>query len=442
MLTTLTITACGNDNEDTPTNPPIPEASPEAPPIADIEPERETTDDLDISVELNDFALTVGEVSGIVHLSRPLVITPSQHFDTIRRGWWIEERNEFDFQEIDFNDYAETRERILIAVVDEHGDTINHTYASISEIDAQTLLFTQSIPGDFSKTTFTIRVDYRFGYYFDEDINGAYQGFEGFSRPVGVLKEFEYNPEQLAISCDYIEINGRLYSPFALPEQTPEQKPEPVEIFLNPMEVQTNEQLAAAVENGDIPANVTSLLAFEGEINDLTPLASLTNLEMLSFSGNKISDLRPLAGLTNLKYLDLQQNQITDLSPLSNLTNLESLNLYNNKISDLSPLAGLTNLRELKLANFSGTFPGGMVVFYDNSNEISDLTPLTGLLNLTLLDLRYAFITVGSAGTPGEDANGNRYRLFTSENDFNASARVLVDDWSPVDHVAEVIGKP
>ena len=48
---------------------------------------------------------------------------------------------------------------------------------------------------------------------------------------------------------------------------------------------------------------------------------------------NQINDLRPLAGLTNLQELSLYWNRISDVSPLSGLTHLVYLYLGNNPIS-------------------------------------------------------------------------------------------------------------
>ncbi len=84
-------------------------------------------------------------------------------------------------------------------------------------------------------------------------------------------------------------------------------------------------------------------------LNDLTPLANLTNLEELYLPSTQVTDLTPLANLTNLEILNLSHNPITDLSPLANLTNLETLSLINIQATDPTPLANLTNLEWLSL---------------------------------------------------------------------------------------------
>jgi len=85
-------------------------------------------------------------------------------------------------------------------------------------------------------------------------------------------------------------------------------------------------------------------------LSDVTPLASLTNLEGLRLAGTQVSDLTPIAKLTNLKELDLATTQISDVTPLAGLTNLKRLKLFGTRVSDVTPLAGLTNLEELVLS--------------------------------------------------------------------------------------------
>jgi len=150
-----------------------------------------------------------------------------------------------------------------------------------------------------------------------------------------------------------------------------------------------DETLAEMVLTGEIPKNVTHLdlsgdgkdWSINGLITDLSPLANLTNLQVLHLGNNQITDLSPLANLTNLQILHLSNNQITDLSPLANLTNLQVLYLSNNQITDITPLANLTNLGG----------PYG-VLGLDN-NLINDISPLENLTNLQWLQLDNNLIT-------------------------------------------------
>ena len=68
------------------------------------------------------------------------------------------------------------------------------------------------------------------------------------------------------------------------------------------------------------------------QIDDLTPLASMGQLQIVILNNNQITDLKPLTGLTRLKQLNLANNKITDLSPLQTLKGLGDgeLDLRNN----------------------------------------------------------------------------------------------------------------
>ena len=68
------------------------------------------------------------------------------------------------------------------------------------------------------------------------------------------------------------------------------------------------------------------------QVDDLTPLASMGQLQIVILNNNQITDLKPLSGLTRLKTLNLANNKITDLTPLQTLKGLGDgeLNLSNN----------------------------------------------------------------------------------------------------------------
>ena len=134
-------------------------------------------------------------------------------------------------------------------------------------------------------------------------------------------------------------------------------------------------------------------VSLHGEgITDLSPLAGLTNLNILWVDGNNLTDITPLAGLTNLITLRLNDNNISDISALSGMTNMEALFAFRNNIGDITPLAGMPDLFFVNL----------------NHNNISDISPLAGLRNLDWLGL-----------------NGNP-----------------ITDWTPVAHVPTVYGRP
>ena len=114
-------------------------------------------------------------------------------------------------------------------------------------------------------------------------------------------------------------------------------------------------------------ANLTALWLTRNEISDISPLAGLTQLEVLSVADNPLRDLAPIANLTNLWSLSIIGLPMTDLRPLAGLTRLKELFAHNCEITDIAPLANLTQLTRLHLA----------------ANRIVDITPLA---NLTALE--------------------------------------------------------
>src|SRR5262245_61342816 len=103
-----------------------------------------------------------------------------------------------------------------------------------------------------------------------------------------------------------------------------------------------------------------------GDLDDLSALKALSNLESLRVSATKVSDISPLAGLTKLDRLDLGRTPIRDLHPLSTLVNLTELELDDAEVSDLGPLAQLAKLTRLNIKR----------------TRVSDVAPLRGLTKL------------------------------------------------------------
>jgi Leucine-rich repeat (LRR) protein len=84
---------------------------------------------------------------------------------------------------------------------------------------------------------------------------------------------------------------------------------------------------------------ITSLVAREKYIRDISGLEYCSNLMELDLSHNNISDISPLVPITNLRNLNLRDNPLSDISSLSSLTNLTELNLAFTQSSDISILS-------------------------------------------------------------------------------------------------------
>ena len=145
--------------------------------------------------------------------------------------------------------------------------------------------------------------------------------------------------------------------------------------------------------------NLTDLILDGNQISDLQPLTNLRHLTDLHINGNRITSLTGLEGLTNLTRLSLDGNQISDLQPISNLTNLEKLSFEENQISDLQSIFKLSNLTYLSLeSNQIATLSGlesltNLTDLYLSGNQISDLQPISNLTNLGALRINYNNIT-------------------------------------------------
>lgn len=117
--------------------------------------------------------------------------------------------------------------------------------------------------------------------------------------------------------------------------------------------------------------NMTTLVVANTEIEDITPVSSLTKLECLSLACNDIKEIDSIKSLINLKRLYLGHNMITDISAISGLVNLEKVSFRGNEIIDITPFAKLVNVKELSL----------------EENEIIDISVLSQLVNLTSLNI-------------------------------------------------------
>ncbi|NLI71073.1 MAG: hypothetical protein GX364_09450 [Firmicutes bacterium] len=150
--------------------------------------------------------------------------------------------------------------------------------------------------------------------------------------------------------------------------------------------------------------NLEYLDLYGNEIEDLSPLKDLNNLESLSLGYNpKVTEAGTgaLAGLTKLRILDLSCCGFDDINVLSNLTMLENLRLTGNGISDISPLDNLTNLERLYLSDneiASVDDLAGLTALerlYLADNEIDDIDALENLTAMRYLDLSGNAITTG-----------------------------------------------
>jgi Leucine-rich repeat (LRR) protein len=87
------------------------------------------------------------------------------------------------------------------------------------------------------------------------------------------------------------------------------------------------------------------------DMNDLTYFLSDISIKSLSLFMGMFSDLSPLAELTDLEILEISSNRyITDISPISSLVNLKKIKLFNCfGIESIEAISPLINLRYLNI---------------------------------------------------------------------------------------------
>jgi internalin A len=110
--------------------------------------------------------------------------------------------------------------------------------------------------------------------------------------------------------------------------------------------------------------------ASETLVTELDALSGLRRLKSLSIHGVGPSGLAPLQGLP-LSHLSLNGKSVNNLQPLANMTELRSLMLFHTAVSDVTPLARLTKLRFLYLID----------------SAVTDTSPLAKLTNLEIYGL-------------------------------------------------------
>ncbi len=119
--------------------------------------------------------------------------------------------------------------------------------------------------------------------------------------------------------------------------------------------------------------NVTRLYVMGSYLEDLTGLASLTNLTELTIeNGNSISNFTDLAKLTYLEKLTISSNKLKNLSVLDNLTGLKEISLTNTYITDISVLSKYKDtLTKLELLNNYDLEDCSVVSQLTNLNSLS-----------------------------------------------------------------------
>lgn len=119
--------------------------------------------------------------------------------------------------------------------------------------------------------------------------------------------------------------------------------------------------------------NLTVLELQNNNVSGLNVVIGLKSLKKLDLGSNPVFSIEPLQRCSSIQWLNLSDSSIEteQLTPIASMTQLEWLDLsYAPGISSIAPLEGLTNLKSLYLNNLP-----------------IDFSPIAGLTNLTTLYL-------------------------------------------------------
>ncbi|HZY80741.1 MAG TPA: leucine-rich repeat domain-containing protein, partial [Cyclobacteriaceae bacterium] len=128
-------------------------------------------------------------------------------------------------------------------------------------------------------------------------------------------------------------------------------------------------------------------------IQNIEPLARLTNLQKLNVSGTSINDLSPIRNLTELVDLDVSRSGVTDISVLKYASKITRLNAERTGVSDISVVKKMPALVSLdvsntKAADFTGLLDIATLTNVDAAaTGLQSLTPFQNLKNLQVLDV-------------------------------------------------------
>ena len=136
---------------------------------------------------------------------------------------------------------------------------------------------------------------------------------------------------------------------------------------------------------------VKDLFLGPGDLDDLNPIGTLTQLITLRASINKVSDISPLAKMTQMDRLDLGRTAVHDIAPLANMVALTELQIDDTEVTDLTPLASCRNLERLSIRNTPVTDISPLKnakklkYLYIEGAPVSDTTVLSNLSALKIV---------------------------------------------------------
>ena len=105
---------------------------------------------------------------------------------------------------------------------------------------------------------------------------------------------------------------------------------------------------ALAIKHGHASSldGIKNLNIYGGDLEDVSLVSQMPNLETVSLSGNKIKSLKPFSKCQNLREILIRRNQISSLEDLYNLSSLPNLSVL--WLSD-NPIVQEPNYRQFAI---------------------------------------------------------------------------------------------
>lgn len=154
----------------------------------------------------------------------------------------------------------------------------------------------------------------------------------------------------------------------------------------------------------------------EGNLQDISGLSTLTNLEFIDFSGcNKLNDLRQLNPLKEIRIINISYTGVSSLNGLENCMNLNAINISNTEIENLNPLKNAKSLYGVN-ANYCKNLVS--IEGLSNSSVLREvlLEDCTSLLSLTGLESceQLRIISISKSAVRNLDPLQNCSKLFNN----------------------------
>jgi Leucine-rich repeat (LRR) protein len=160
--------------------------------------------------------------------------------------------------------------------------------------------------------------------------------------------------------------------------------------------------------------NLDTLNLNNSRVSNVEALSRLTKLVTLNIGSSLVKDISPLKGLSLLKSLDVRDSQVTDVSTLSENSSLEELNVDGKQVSSLGGVKQIVSLMIISYTPFNTTAIG-MLSSLKTLNiwgpPLIDLSPLRKLRQLTFLRIDGPGFTRGRAQVTDVNAIGELEEL-------------------------------